>query len=121
MSTVARSSHEFQMSTTPQERVRQQLAGKLVPQLAELLYRYDKGHDMARLSDLPEAGRAVYLAEALERLSTAARIERLHRVQAAIAQGHAVAENEQETVTRQARADIARFGFVGPGAVKGNQ
>lgn len=102
----------FDMSTaTPQERVRQQVAGELIPKIAELIYQCDKGSKLAVLADLrSEDARAVYKAEALMVLSPEARHERMARVHAADAHQHARLDDEQETVARQARADVAIFG-----------
>lgn len=102
------------MPMSPQDRVRQRVVDSLLPQIAELLYRCDKGHRMAQLSDLEGAELAVYVADALLITDADARAERVKRLNAIRAHGHALAEDEQRTVERQARKDVV---FYGPRAL----
>ena len=95
---------------TPQARLRQQLAEEFAPALAERLYQVDKGSRHAKLSDLlTDSSRQVYLDAAMAALIGSQKA-RITAVQAAIAQHHAERANESETLMREARLDIARFG-----------
>lgn len=99
------------MPLTPQDRVRKQVAGELVPKIAELLYQCDKGSPHAKLTDLrSEEARAVYLADALMLTSAESRHERVIRVHAADAEQFAYADKEQADVEWQARQDVIKFG-----------
>jgi hypothetical protein len=95
----------------PLDRLRQQLAEEYAPALAERMYQIDKGSRYARLSDLlTDSSRQAYLDAALAALTGPAQKVRIQSVQAAIAQHHATQAHESETLTREARADIAKFG-----------
>lgn len=101
------------MPITPQERVRRQVCGELVPKIAELLYQCDKGSPHAKLSDLrSEDARAVYLADALMVTATESRHERVIRVHQADAEHVASAQKDQEDVAWQARRDVVAYGPV---------
>lgn len=102
---------ESSQPMTPQDRLRQQLAEEFAPALAERLYQVDKGSRHAKLADLlTDSSRQAYLDAALQVLIGPPQKARIQSVQAAIAQHHAQRENESETLMRDARADIARFG-----------
>lgn len=92
------------------DRARKQLAGRHVFEIAQRLYRCDKGKDSADLRTLSEECQAVYIADALMALSAESRMERVKRIHALDAQVFAGKDDEQESVARQARQDIARFG-----------
>lgn len=95
---------------TLQDRVRRQVALRLIPQIAALLYKADKGNEHAELADLrSEGARAVYLADALLIVDPDQQMERRTRVHAQDAHQFAAAEDEGETALRQAREDVARF------------
>lgn len=123
MQNVARSSPERQsrMPLPAEERARRQVSSELLPVIAELLFRCDKGNKYAKFSQLSDAAQTVYLAEALQLTSIDKRTERLHQVHSVDAHVFAVRADEQETVMRQAREDIARyevashFGAIRPG------
>lgn len=122
MQTVAHS-HESSQTMTLPDRVRRQVALRLVPQIAALLYKADKGNEHADLTDLRSDGaRGVYLADALLILDPDQQMERRKRVHAQDAHVFAAATDEGETVNRQAREDVARFdgaarfGSVAPNA-----
>ena len=109
MQNVSRTLPLFQM--TPQERVRQQVAARLIPKIAELLLQADKGSESIKLTDLrSEESRCAYLADALLALEPEQRFERVKRVHQADAEMFALQADEDEMVRRQARRDIARFG-----------
>jgi hypothetical protein len=98
------------MPLTPHERVRRQVCGVILPQLAELLYQADKGSPHAKLIDLrSEEARAVYVAEALMILSPEGRHERVTRVNQVQAETFAYADTDAEDAARQVRQDVARF------------
>ena len=114
MQTVAHS-HESSQTMHPVDRVRRQVALRLIPQIAELLYKADKANDFAELDDLrSEGARAVYLADALLMLEPDQQRERMKRVHAQDAHGFALAADEGETAMRQARQDIAAHGQPAP-------
>lgn len=92
------------------ERARRQVAGELLPVLAELLYRCDKGTKFARFDHLSEAAQSVYVGEALRLLTHERRTDRINAVHAIDAQHFALRDDEQEMVMRRARLDIQRFG-----------
>lgn len=117
MDTVANSSIWKQvMSSPPQDRVRQQIAQEMAPTIVLALYRVMKGSRHARLEDISPEALATLTTEVLGDLLTPARIHgRIQRVNLLQAHGHALADDEQETVMRDARSDIARFGVLRPG------
>lgn len=101
------------MPLTPQERVRKQVAGELVPKIAELLYQCDKGSPHAKLSDLKtEEARAAYLADALMITDVDARFERVQRVHLADANHYARQDHEAETAASRGRKDVATYAPV---------
>jgi hypothetical protein len=94
-----------------QDRLRAKLAHEFAPELAERMYQVDKGSRLAKLSDLiTESSRQAYINAALAVLLGDAQRARIHYVQAEIAQHHAIKEDENETVQRQAREDIKKYG-----------
>lgn len=98
------------MPIDPRDQIRERIAGRIVPQIAELILQHDKPSSMMRLVDLrDEAEQAVYIAEALELLSVERRGERTIRLNALRAQTFAQQDDEQEMVERQARQDVIRF------------
>ena len=97
------------MPMSPQDRIRQQAIDSMVPEIAQLLYRCDKGHRMAHLSDLKDDELAVYVADALMITDAEARTERVTRLNRLRARRFAAADDESETVMRQARRDIAHY------------
>lgn len=98
------------MPLTPQDRVRRQVAARLVPKIAELILQADKGSESMKLTDLrSEESRYAYLADALMLLEPEQRFERVKRVNQADALLFALKADEDETLLSQARNDVARF------------
>jgi len=96
---------------TPQERLRRQLAEEFAPELAERLYQVDKGSRYAKLADLlTESTRQVYLDAAVRMLIGPEQKDRIRSVQSTSAHERALQADESETLMRDARADIAKFG-----------
>jgi hypothetical protein len=98
------------MPQSAQDRARNQVGGKYLMVLADLLYRCDKGSEFADIRRLSEDAQSVYMADVLLWLSIEQRAERVKRVHACDAHAYALADDERETVERQARKDIAQYG-----------
>jgi hypothetical protein len=104
-----------------QDRLRAKLAheyaDKHAPALAEQMYQVDKGYRHAKLNDLlTDSSSQAYLDIARATLVTAflgaSQRSRITTVQSAIAQHHAIKEDENETVMKQAREDVAKHGVT---------
>lgn len=109
------------MPMSEQDRLRAKLAHEYAtthaPALAEQMYQVDKPCRLVKLTDLrTDSSRQVYLEAAHAALLTAflgrAQRTRIVAVQAADAEHHARIEDENETVQRQARHDIAKYGVT---------
>lgn len=100
------------MSTaTPQERVRASIALTVTPEMAERLLQHDKANPSFTLEDLlDDDERAIYLAEIMELFSPERRAERTIRFNTLRGYTHAKTEDEQQTIDKQAREDIAKYG-----------
>lgn len=112
MQRLAQHSTEGQTTVplTPQEQVRQQVAAQLIPQIAELLYRCDKGSPHAKLSDLRnEESIALYIGQARELVTPEARKARIDTIHVIDAHILAFAEKDQTDAEWQARQDVIRF------------
>lgn len=93
-----------------QDRLRAKLAHEFARELAERMYQVDKGCRLARLGDLQtESARQAYVDAALAAL-LGSQASRIQAVQSAIAQHHAIKDDESETVQRLARQDVAKYG-----------
>lgn len=108
------------MPIPARERERRQVVSELIPVIAELLYRADKGNRYARFSSLSESARAVYVAEALMITAVEQRHERVVRVNQADSHAFALAEKDQRDVEWQARQDVIKFGPGGEVVRRGN-
>lgn len=93
------------------DRARKELTRSDVFELAQVLYRRDKGNEFAQLRSLRQECQAVYLADALVILTDEdSRVERIKRIHMLDAQVFALADDENESVMRQARRDMAHYG-----------
>lgn len=104
--------HEGQtiMPLSAQDRVRQSVAHKVAPDVILARYRAMKGMATARMEDIPPAIMAVLVADVLQFFSTEslnASIAACHRAQAHV---HAFADDEAESLARQAQRDVATYG-----------
>lgn len=96
---------------TPQEEVRQRHRSRRLPELAELLYQFDKGNPCAKLSDLRSDGaRGVYISAALGLFEPTIATERMRKVQEADAQQFATHDDSAERIAQRARQDVERYG-----------
>ena len=112
----ANSSEQSMHPDTAQERVRRRVCAELVPQIAELILRADKGSKHMKLEDLrSESSQYLYLDIARRLVEPLRRLARVALVHQSDAHQFASADAEQQDVMRQARQDIERFGGVLPG------
>lgn len=97
------------MSTmTPDDRVRQQIAREVAPDVVLAIYRVMKGNKHARFEQISNIALAVLATEVNDLLSTPELHRRINLVNLLTGCGHALAESEQRDVERQARADRRR-------------
>lgn len=95
----------------PVDQVRHQMRTRLLPQIAELILRADKGVASMTLADLrSDESRAVYIHAALSLFEPLVQAERRRRVHLSDAHVFGNRDTEQQEVTLQARADVGRFG-----------
>ena len=99
---------------TPQEQVRQKHRTRRLPELAELIYQFDKGSPNAKLDDLrSDSAKGVYICAALALFDPTIANARMRQVHMEDAHAFASIEDENESIIRQAREDIAaRYGNV---------
>lgn len=112
------------MPDTPQQRVRMSIAVTVVDELAERLLQHDKANQAYKLRHLrSDDERKVYRDAILAFLADpTGRLLRVNKVNQLRGHDHAIADDEAESIARQARRDIemyaagvANFGQVKPG------
>ncbi len=82
-----------------------------LPELAELIYQFDKGSHSARFADLrSDAARGVYISAALSLFEPSTAADRMRQVQVGDAQEFADREQDDRAVAAQAQQDIKRYG-----------
>jgi hypothetical protein len=98
--------------STPKEQVRASIALTHSIPVAERLLQADKANPSFKLTDLRDDNeRAIYIdAAASFLLDQVGRIERMHLLNSTRSHGHALADQVNEDVDRQARQDIVMFG-----------